>query len=258
MLFMLYWVFSTASNAQNINVYIGSQTPELIDSLQTELNKAGLKQITVKNTDFWHPYIQGLRQGRSGIYFAAPHFAAWAIDKHQFIPLLKLAGNLQYVLVSRRRDLDIFEVSDLVRKRICVSKAPNLDFILANSALSKSLNSPLIIAQQSVFNSMQNKHSQCDAFAVSEHLFRQHALKQPYDFIRLHQSFEYPNYAFISSPDIPEETHQAFKKLIQSKQIKTLLRPIYAEYSSKPILLSTKKKDYKELHNPYLEKIWAQ
>lgn len=257
-LFTLFCLFSTLSHAQDIDFYIGSQTPALINSLQTEFNNAGLKKITVKNTDFWHPYVQGLRQGRRGIYFTAPHFAHWAIEKHEFIPLLKLAGRLQYVLVSRRSNLDIFEVSDLARKRICASKAPNLDFILANSALSKSLNSPLIIAQRSAFKSMLNNHSQCDAYVVSEHLFSQYSLKQPYDFIRLHQGVEYPNYAFISSPDISMETRQAFKKLMQSNKTNILLRTVYAEYSSKPVLLNTENKDFEAFNNDYLETLWRQ
>lgn len=249
------------SQAQEIDFYIHTQpqsNPVLIKSLQLEFNNANLAHIKVKNTHFWHPYIQGLRQGKKGFYLAAPHFSAWTINKHQFIPLIKLAGTLQYVLISRRNDINIFEVNDLARKRICASKAPNLDFILANNALQKSLNSPQIIAKESAFHSMRSNDNQCDAFVISEHLFKQYSLQQPFEFIRLQESQTYPNYAFLSSPNIDPAIQFKFKKIIMSKNVQTLLKPVFDNYSSKPILLSANNEDYSKVQNPYLEKIWAK
>lgn len=243
--------------AENIDFYIGSQSPQIINKLQAEFDRSDLHYINVKNTDFWHPYIQGLRQGRSGIYFTAPHFASWAIEHHQFKPLIKLVGDLQYVLLSRRSNITIFEVNDLARKRICASKAPNLDFILANTALAKSLNSPKIITQNSVFTSLENNHKECDAFVISEHHFQQHASDKPYEFVRLQQGKKHQNYTFLSSPDIDLSTRQKVSELILSPAIKTLLRPIYSNYSSKPILIKINDKDYSKSHSPFLEKLWS-
>jgi hypothetical protein len=245
---------------EDIRVYLStnSQTnPDLQSALQLELNKAGLSHLKVSNTDFWHPFIQGIRQGRTGIYFAAPHFSAWAVTQHQFVPLLKLSGSLQYVLLSRQNDIDIFEVNDLARKRICASKAPNLDFILANSALTSSLNSPLIISKKSAATAMLNDDKDCDAFVVSEHIFTRHALKNPYRFVRLQQNKKQLNHAFISSPDIDTDTLTAFKKVMLSKTVATLLEPLYSEYSSKPILISASDDDFAKTQNDYLNKIWV-
>lgn len=257
---MLCAAVSVSSFAkEDIRFYLSnsSQTnPNLHSALQLELDKAGLSYIKVSSTDFWHPFIQGIRQGRTGIYFAAPHFSAWAVKQHQFVPLLKLSGNLQYVLLSRQNDIDIFEVSDLARKRICASKAPNLDFILANSALTSSLNSPIIISKTSSATAMLKGDKDCDAFVVSEHIFTQHALKNPYRFVRLQQSKKQLNHAFISSPDVDIETLTAFKKVMLSKTVTTLLEPLYSEYSSRPILIRATDDEFGKTQNDYLNKIW--
>lgn len=252
-----------ANTQEKVNFYLSNSlqiSSDSLKALQLALNKADLDFISVKNTDFWHPYIQGLRNGKPGIYFAAPHFSAWAVNKHKFVPILKLAGNLQYVLVSRRNDIRIFEVRDLARKRICTSKAPNLDFIVANNALRKSLNSPIIIAKDSSASAMLKNDTDCDAFAVSEHMYIKFTRKDPYKFIRLQQGEKHQNYAFISSPNITADTLKRFKSLMLNKQIQTLLKPLYSNYSLKPILIKAQKKDFTTTSNDYdyLSKIWKE
>ena len=231
--------------------------PDSLSILQSALNKANLSFIQVKNTDFWHPYSQGLRNGKSGIYFAAPHLSAWAVNKHKFVPILKLAGNLQYVLVSRRNDIDIFEIRDLARKRICTSKAPNLDFILASRALSSSLNSPIIVAKKSAAAAMIANDEDCDAFAVSEHTYIKFSRKEPYKFIRLQQGKKHQNYAFIGSPNIDGDTLNRLKKVLLSTEISTLLAPLYSHYSLKPRLVRAQNKDFINIPNEYLNKAWS-
>jgi hypothetical protein len=257
---IIYFLVNTPSFAkEEIPFYLSTSfetNPALHSALQLELNKAGLRHLKVTNTDFWHPFIQGIRQGRTGIYFAAPHFSAWAIKKHEFVPLLKLSGSLQYVLLSRQNDIDIFEVSDLARKRICSSKAPNLDFILANSALPSSFNSPIIISKASTSTAMISGDKDCDAFVVSEHIFSRYALKNPYRFVRLQQSVKQLNHAFISSPDIDLDTLTAFKRVMLSKVVVDLLEPLFYEYSSKPILIRATDDEFGKIKNDYLDKIW--
>lgn len=226
--------------------------------LQTELDNAGLQHLSIKRTDFWHPYVQGIRQGQPGVYFAPPHFAAWAVKQHNFIPLIKLSGKLQFTLVSRRNDISIFEIRDVARKNICTSRAPNLDFILANSAFPESLNAPKIIFKDSPANAMLRNDKECDVFTVAEHKVKQHLIDEPYQMIRLLQSQQSINHAFISSEAVSTTTQNKLKKLIKSQQWQTLLRPLYLSYSSKPLLQNTNASEYRQVSTTYLNKLWLK
>jgi len=56
--------------------YHSSQFPELAQKLDAALQRAGLNNIRTQSSDYWHPYQQGIRQGRVGVYLAPPHFVA--------------------------------------------------------------------------------------------------------------------------------------------------------------------------------------
>ena len=244
-----------------INFYLpqhSKDNSELHKSLQLTLNKAGLNFIKVRSTHFWHPYIQGLRQGRPGIYFSAPHLSAWAVNNHQFEPMLRLTGKLQHVLVSRRSDTDIFEVNDLHKKHICTSKAPNLDFILASQLLRGSINSPVITIKKSSSQAMFKDDKSCDAFSISDHIFTRYALKDPYKFIRLHQGVQYPNYAFLSSADISKDTRFKLKQILLNRATIKLMKPLYLNYANSTTLLVATKEDFLNIPNEYLNRVWAR
>jgi len=51
------------------------QFPSLKSGLQEALTAQGLGQLEIKTADFWQSYQQGIRHGRIGIYFAAPHYS---------------------------------------------------------------------------------------------------------------------------------------------------------------------------------------
>lgn len=221
-----------------------SQFPKLAQRLNIELKQAKLDQIEVKFADYWHPYQQGLRRGRPGIYLSAPHFSAWAINKHNFQPLLKLNGQLQYFIVSRHSDSHIFEVRDLENKTVCTQAAMSLDFILLRNATKDNILAPKTLRVPSTVQAMRDNRQDCDAFTLSAHLFNEFLLDVPFQFTRLQQSSMFLNYAFVAHPTTPRATQYAVKKFLLRPDIQILLNPVYKLYSSEPKLLNVKLNDY--------------
>lgn len=224
--------------------YSATEFPNIDKKLEYALSEVGLDHFKVHSTDYWHPYQQGLRQGRTGVYFAAPHFTAWSISKNKFVPILRLKNKLQYVIVARRADSEIFEVNDLAGQTVCTQRAPNLDFLLSRTALKRA---PVLARTQnveSVPQAMTSNQTSCKAFSVSRHIFEDFAKSKPFEFIRLQQSAPSKNYAFVIDRKTAIAHGLELKKFLQSSQAKSILKPLYKLYSSSPILVSTKSSDY--------------
>ena len=115
-----------------------ASSPDKASELEAEFNRQGVSEIHIENSSFLHPYQQGLRLGRPGIYFAQPHLATWAVRKHQFVPILKLHGNLKYVLAARKSDELIFEVNDLSGKQVCRESGLNLGTVWFNRIVGEN------------------------------------------------------------------------------------------------------------------------
>ena len=166
------------------------QFPNMISKLRSALQQAStqdklLEGIKLTTTDYWLPYQQGIRQGRPGIYFAAPHFSAWLINQHGFDPMLRLAGPIQYVIAARREDSHLFEINDLATKTVCTNATMDLSFLLVRDALKESLLPAKILQVEAVDREMKNNNRNCHAFALSEHLFLELAAQEPFRFIKL-------------------------------------------------------------------------
>lgn len=238
--------------------YSASALPELAKKLEKSLGEAGIDYIEIHTADYWHPYQQGLRRGRLGVYLAAPHFASWAIHKHQFTPILRLAGPLKYVIAARRDDANIFEVNDLANKAICAQKAVNLDFLLVSTALDNTLLSANNKSVNSVPDAMKYDNQNCHAFAVSDHILRQFNLDSPGRFIRLQQGDEYSNYAFIAHSDVPKSRLGQLKSLLQTTEFGVILAPLIEQYSSKTKLLPATREDYPLEFTTPLQIYWGE
>lgn len=239
-----------------------NQFPWLIQELESALSEASLEnaslsKLAVTATDYWHPYQQGIRQGRHGIYFAAPHFASWLINNHQFEPVLQLAGKLQYVIVSRRSDSHIFEVGDLATKTVCTNAIMDISFLLVRESMTRSVLSADTLRVQNVAKEMSDNNKECDAFSLSEHLFLSFATEDPFQFIRLQQSREFSNYAYLLHPSIAPDDKKALKKFLNSKQVSQILAPMYRLFVKEPSVLNGKPSSYPQSDSSSLEAYWG-
>jgi len=238
---------SIENNTQEILFYLPisrERFPDLIQNIEAALDDAKLDNLKLTTTDYWHPYQQGIRQGRLGIYFAAPHFSSWLVNIHKFEPMLRLSGGLQYVIAARRSDSHIFEVVDLAEKTVCTDATMDLSFLLVRESMTRSVLSAETKRVSNVAFEMGQDNKICDAFSLSEHLFLEFAAQQPFKFIRLQQSSEFSNYAYLLHPGVPPETKRALRKFLVSKKAREILHAMYLLFSKDPRIISAKPSNY--------------
>lgn len=257
------WPTAAAANANPsapVSFFLpitSSTDPKLTNELQSAFAAEGLNNVIVKNVDFWHPYQQGLREGRPGIYFAQPHFAAWAIGQHDFRPIYKLHGRLKYVLASRRNDSHLFEVNDIEGGVICREPGLNLGTVWLNSIIGKYRLTVSSKEVESAEHAMLNDSGDCDVFVIDDHAYDRVNNGQLGRYIRLKQSPVYKHNALVAHPNIPNALTDKLKTALKTREIKALLAPYLTGLSKWQNLLPVKQDDYSaddhELLNAYWE-----
>jgi hypothetical protein len=230
--------------------------PDQIAGIKADFRQMGMNNITIETVDYAHDYQQGLRAGRVGVYFAPPHFAAWAIDHHGFQALVHLSEPLSYVIAVERSLTTLFEVSDLAGKQICARKPLNLDYLLVNKVLEGSLMPAQIKIVDRVSDQMDSEKTSCEAFSISQSVFDLFEKKHPERFIKLYQTNNYPNYGLISHPKIKQSDLDKIKTYFLLNRTQRMLAPLLKEFSNSHRLVPSSAKHYPRRYWQELAPYW--
>ena len=235
--------------------------PQLISGLAGELANLSSSEINIPPTkiitaDNWHAYQQGLRHGRPGIYLAPPHFAAWAIEHHQFQALARISEPLSFVIVTTRDQPSLFEVNDLIGKTVCTSNPLNLDYLLINQAFLNTVRSANIKVIDSLEHEMRNPSSDCAAFSINKNSFDRLTKTSPEKWIRLQQSKRMNNYVFVAHPEIPAAQANALRRYFLSDNGQKIFKPVIELFADKARLVIAKPDDYPAPYSQVLENYW--
>ena len=269
-LFVYHNAHGQSSKGELIPLYIPIKSnafPNLVHDLQRALEAESITEIQVKNTDFWHPYQQGIRKGRLGVYFAQPHFAAWGISKHQFTPLYKLHGKLKYVLATDRANSSIFEITDLHDKTICREAGLTLGSVWLNQLIRRhqlAVNTREITSTRAAMASEQGNtaHSEsmdrghCDAYVIDDYSFEYVNSLTRGKYIRLAQSVIHQQNVFIAAPNVSQGLQVKLKQALKSKAVKRVLAPYFSTLSKWQNLQSVGPQDYGPDESRLLAPYW--
>ncbi len=99
---------------------------KLYEPLAETLSQLTGEKVIYQHPVDWHNYQKRLQNDEFDIVFDGPHFAAWRMSSLKAKPLVRLPGNLRFVLVIRGEDKEITEPKHLVGKTICTLPSPNL------------------------------------------------------------------------------------------------------------------------------------
>jgi len=247
------------TNYNQIALYLplhADQHKELLIELRTALDAARLTNIKIRTAENWLQYQQAIRGGERGLFFAAPHYAAWAINKMQFRPLLRLYDPIKYVIAVERSKGNFFEINDLANGQICTQQALNLDYLLVNNAFQNRLLSANEKPVWSVLDAMLNPQNNCDAYSISEHVFANIEQEHPNKFIRLQQSRHFNNYVFMAHPTLSSHIRKKISNFLLTEKTLELLTPLYERYAKQSKLVPANTEDYPPSYADILRQYW--
>ncbi len=148
-----------------LTAYLGTSTPataELIltappreaagkgaesyDGIADFLTKIIGEKVTYSNPTNWLTYQSSMHKGAYDIVFDGPAFVAWRMLKLQHVPLVKLPGQLSFVVVVKKEDTRINNMADLAGRTVCGLAPPNLATLIMQYEFPNPARQPLIVA----------------------------------------------------------------------------------------------------------------
>lgn len=101
-------------------------------------------KVTYEHPGNWLKYQREMRNDKYDIIFDGPHFIAWREAHLGHEALVKLPGNLQFMLVADKGSEAIKEPNDLIGKNICGISPPNLSTLSVLDHYRNPVRQPVI------------------------------------------------------------------------------------------------------------------
>jgi len=163
----------------------------------------------------WLQYQRDLRKGVYDIVFDGPHFVSWRLAHLEHQVLVKLPGELEFVVVVKD-DSEMKRPSDLIGKRICAIPPPNLATLTVINLFNNPVRQPVIWGVKGGYPQVF-KHFQkgtCVAAVFRTTYYEKKLTQQQRSKLRiLHKSKGLPNQAITVGKKIGNDDK---KKIIRS------------------------------------------
>ncbi len=127
----------------------GAKGEESYDNIANFLTKVIGEKVVYSNPTNWLTYQSSMRKGAYDIVFDGPAFVAWRMLKLQHVPLVKLPGQLSFVVVVKKDDTRTQSLADLAGRTVCGLAPPNLATLTMQYEFSNPSRQPLIVATNS-------------------------------------------------------------------------------------------------------------
>jgi len=117
---------------------------KLYGPLAARLSELLGEKVTYERPKSWLAYQHDMRKDKYDIVFDGPHFISWRIKNRSHVPVVKLPGSLQFVVVSKKDDDKVKSLDDLVGRKICGIPPPNLGTLTVYAAYVHPARQPVI------------------------------------------------------------------------------------------------------------------
>ncbi|MEO0367692.1 MAG: hypothetical protein AAF197_02785 [Pseudomonadota bacterium] len=236
--------------------YSHAQSPNLAGDLAGILYGGGLDNINIEPADYWQVYLNAIRVGRPGIYLAAPHFASWLVQQHDFKPIARFSEPLSYHLVTRQDDFWNFEVGDLAGKNVCTDHALNLDFLMLSDLFKERRGSAIKAVTWSLETRFKEDDPRCSAFVVPDNLLNKMVRKRPGYYVQLAATESFSHFALLTHPDISDAVVSQLADVVASEDAIQLISEINSAIEANAKIEPATKADYPRSYTQALDRYW--
>ena len=122
------------------------ETPEegqaLYGPMVDALSEALGEKVVYQHPGSWRNYQKMVKSGAYDIYLDGAHLAAWRMENQQAKPLVRMPGELSFVLVSNADNNAINTPEDLIARKVCHMPSPNLGTLSMFSIFDNPVRQP--------------------------------------------------------------------------------------------------------------------
>lgn len=128
-------------------------------------------KVSYVHPENWLKYQREMRNDKYDILFDGPHFISWREQHLKHEVLVKIPGELQFILVTEKNNNTINKPDDLIGKNICGISPPNLSTLSVLDKYRNPVRQPMIKGVNGgmgkVFKSLSDKDKlKCDAIVL--------------------------------------------------------------------------------------------
>ncbi|WP_455376010.1 phosphate/phosphite/phosphonate ABC transporter substrate-binding protein [Kaarinaea lacus] len=250
------FAFVPASYADLILTAPPRETPEAGKVVYAPLAKY-LSQFLGEPVIYEHPlnwkrYEKKMKNDEYDIIFDGPHFAAWRIETQLAKPLIKLPGALRFVLVVKKSETALHEISNMIGKTICTLPAPNLGALTLFSMFPYPARQPEYLLIKGGFKEIRDAFTQgkCDGAILRSSYYFKKADQIFRDTTRvIKRSKGLTNQGITISRRVDPDNYQKLVNSLVRGEGKSALKPILERfYSNANAFIPASSVDYRN-HN---------
>jgi len=189
--------------------------------IANDLSRILHERVTYVHPSDWRSYEKDMKQDKYDIIFDGPHFAAWRIESLRARPLVKLQGNLRFVLVTMRTEFGIQRPENLIGLPVCTLPSPNLGALTLFAMFPMPARQPeyRIITRggfKEVANALQR--GECTAAILRSSYYYKSASNDFRDQTRvIHRSTSMTNQGITLSKRVPANFDESITEYLTSK-----------------------------------------
>lgn len=223
-----FLVFTASSGAQDETWLISSspsisreQSEKVFIPIAQLLARVTGKEFEYRYPVNWPGYIHNMRESKSVLLFDEPHLVSWRIENSRHVPLLKLSGNMSFVIITQNNDESIIQLPDLAGRSVCANAPPAIDGLVLLAQFSNPVRQPQIRQAENYTDAYdQLLNRRCRGALLPTRLYENLSRKSN-DTRALFLSEAFPNWTLSVDSRIP--------KALQYQIQQTLLSPDHTQ-----------------------------
>ncbi len=196
----------------------------------------------------WLSYVKAMRNGDYDIVFDEPHFVAWRAAALSHVPLIRLPGALDFVVISRSDDDDIVKLSDLAGHKVCAGAPHDLGTLVMQLQFANPVRQPQIQSisgTESMFNGLMR--GLCRGAVMSTTAYKTYKDGRRKSRVRiLHLSEPLPNWALTAGPRIPALLQETIRTALLSPDGVVATAALREAFPGHGQWLATGKEEYQD------------
>lgn len=209
---------------------------KLYEPLAASLSELLGKKVTYQHPGTWHNYQKQLQNDEYDIVFDGPHFAAWRMTSLKAKPLVRLPGNLRFVLVTSIEEKDITEIRDLIGKSVCTLPSPNLGALTLYSMYPNPVTQPYFKQVKGGFKQVTKEllKGECrGAILRSSFYYKKLPVETRGKFKVLKESSPIINQGITVSRRVSKDAQTKMLRALTTKSGAAAMRPILERFAHK-------------------------
>jgi ABC-type phosphate/phosphonate transport system substrate-binding protein len=218
------------------------------------------EQVRYEYPKDWLTYSRRMREGDFDIIFDGPQFASWRMAHIDHVPLVRIQGDLRFVVVVGKNS-GLHELSDLAAKKICALASPNLGTISMLHAFNNPAQQPILVEARGGMKGIYKRlnEGQCDAAILRDSFFNSKMSKEeqnPYHVIW--SSTAMPNQTITASRKIPLQLRQQIIAALSNDTGSMSALPLFQRFSNQSThFIPANENEFKGLNDMLEGVVWG-